>query len=109
KGGYQMSSNNHAGQSLSRRQLLKMLGIGAASVGLAACAPVQPGAAPSAGSAGQAPQSQEPVAIEYWFIADTPREAEMYGEFFTKFQEQYPDIQLSTDQPPSIGELRTKL
>ena len=50
-------------KSVSRRNMLKLMGVGAASVGLAACA-APPPAAPEAAAPAAAAPAAEPVVLE---------------------------------------------
>lgn len=77
--------------SLSRRELLKLMGVAAAGSALAACAPVAPGAAPAAGGEGAAAPAQAATVVRFWNVWGAARE-ELMNQIIARFEEANPGV-----------------
>lgn len=75
-------------QQLSRRTLLRLMGATATGAALAACAPVQQGAAPAAESGVPA---AEAVEVRFWNVWGAARE-ELMNQIAAQFEEENPGI-----------------
>ncbi len=54
-------------KQLTRREMLKMMGVTSVGLALAACAPAAPGAAPAEGGAAASQETVKITMIESWF------------------------------------------
>lgn len=80
-------------QQVTRRQLLKGIGMGAGALALAACAPVgTPGAAPAEGGSASAPAAEKTTVVLWSSYSGKNGEAET--EVVKRFAEANPDITL---------------
>ncbi len=76
--------------SLSRRDLLKLMGVTAASSALAACtAPIAPAASTSAGGAAAPAQAQ--TVVRFWNVWGAARE-ELMNQIIARFEEANPGV-----------------
>lgn len=96
--------------TLSRRQLLKGIGMGAGVFALAACAPgAMPSAAPaSSGSSGESAPAQEKVTVVLW-SSFNGKNGEAETEVVKRFGEANPDITLDYQFQGSYEETAQKL
>jgi multiple sugar transport system substrate-binding protein len=53
--------------------------------------------------------SKAPVTLSYWFTSDSPKETQMYQDFFALFQKNNPNIAIQPNMEKAWGDLRTKL
>jgi len=88
---------------LSRREMLKTLGFGAASLAVAACVAPAPGAAPAAEGGAAA----EEIALSYWGHGYAGREA-VVDSAVADFVAENPGAVITLDSIP-FGEFETKL
>jgi len=93
-------------QFLSRRQMLKMLGVGAAGLVMAACAPQAETAAPDTGTDGEAPGQPSSSGIEegnltVLLCCGTNETHELQERFNQHFTEANPTIKTSLELTPA--------
>ena len=89
-----------SGHSLSRRELLKLMGVSASSVALAACVPTTPDVAP-AGDSGAAPAA-EAVEVRFWNVWGAARE-ELMNQIAAEFEEENPGVDVQNLVQPFEG------
>jgi arabinosaccharide transport system substrate-binding protein len=87
-----MSSN----RPLNRRDFLKLTGITAGALALAACA--APGAAPEAGDSGEAAPASEGIELIFWGFADNRNK--WYEALTVDFKAQMPDVTIKIESLP---------
>ncbi len=85
-----MTSTQMTPTQMTRRQMLKMFGVSAGVMALAACAPVAPGAAPVAGGDAAAPTAEK-VTVLLW-SSFTGKNGEAETEVVKRFNESQGDI-----------------
>ncbi len=88
------------GRALSRRALLKLIGVSATGTALAACAPVGPSAAPAA-EGGAAPAAEQ-IEVRFWNVWGAARE-ELMNQIVTNFEAEHPDITVQNLVQPFEG------
>lgn len=93
-------------QSLSRRQMLKWMGISSASLFLSACAPAaatpQPAAEEAAGAEPQpAGKAYEEGELKVFVCCYTPPEVELRNQFNASFMEAHPGVQVVQELLPA--------
>ncbi|HRA66975.1 MAG TPA: twin-arginine translocation signal domain-containing protein, partial [Caldilinea sp.] len=93
--------------SLSRRQFLRLTGMAAGAVALAACAPsAAPAGQDAAGDAGEAAAGQ--VTISWWNGYSTPTVQEVAPKIISDFEAMHPNIKIEyeiTGGPPGGGNM----
>jgi multiple sugar transport system substrate-binding protein len=95
-------------QKLSRRTFLKATGFGAATIMLAACAPVgQPGAAP-AGEGGAAAPAAEPVQLDFFAWGDAS-DIPAWDELAMRYMEMNPNATVKPSPTPNDADYYTKM
>jgi len=101
-------SNNPMNKAISRRQLIRLVGIGSAGMALAACAPAAAPAAPAATTApGQEPApTTAPAAaaggnLRVLVCCATPSEEPLRVKFNTDFQTANPGVTVTQEAPPA--------
>ena len=96
--------------NLSRRQLLKGIGLGMGALAVAACAPgAVPGAAPaSSGSAAESAPAKEKTTVVLW-SSFTGKNGEAETEVVKRFGEANPDITLDYQFQGSYEETAQKV
>jgi glucose/mannose transport system substrate-binding protein len=81
--------------SMNRRKFLQVMGMGAAGVALAACAPVAaPSAAPSAGSGAATPAAAAAGQLEIFSWWTSGGEVEALNAIYDIYAAQYPDVEI---------------
>ncbi len=100
---------NQPKQRVTRRQMLKLLGIGAAGATMAACAPAAaPAAQPTAASGGEqpaqpttAPAAAGATNMRVLVCCATPAEEPLRTKFNTDFEAANPGIKVAQEAPPA--------
>lgn len=99
---------NQSKQKVTRRQMLKLLGLGAAGATMAACAPAAPPAAAPAATAGgeqaqptTAPAAAGAVSMRVLVCCATPAEEPLRQKFNDDFQAANPGVTIAQEAPPA--------
>lgn len=91
----------HSPFSKSRRQMLKMLGVGSAGLVLAACAPqAQSTEAPTEDVSGGAPSGLEEGELKVLLCCATEQSRGLQDRFSADFTARNPGVKVTVEQPP---------
>jgi len=100
-------------KKITRREMLKGLGIAAMTTGLAACAPkvvketvIVEKSVEKVVAATPAPK--EPATIMYWYFADNPEWQALHLDAIGEFSDLHPEITVQTDMAPNGNESQSK-
>jgi multiple sugar transport system substrate-binding protein len=95
---------NASTRTLTRRELLKVMGVSAAAAGVAACAPPAPAPAPAAqetaAPAAQAPAPEAaPITLTHWQHHSTSR-AQTVEQFKARYEDLHPNVTIDFQSIP---------